>query len=359
MINDNKHLLLVGSYAPKDKPGIYAFTFDSATGEMVSQGAFTGITNPSFLTVHPNNKWLYAVSETGQDSDGIEGSVWSFSIQHEPMKLQPINQHSTNGDWPCHVQIDVSGRWLIASNYGTGNAALFPILSNGALGEMKAFVQHEGYGPNISRQEGPHAHSATFTPDNRYVIVADLGIDQLVIYKFDADNGALLRHGETQTLPGAGPRHLAFHPNGQHVLVANELDSSVSVYAYDARPGTLHAEQTISTLPSDAPENTAADIHFLPSGQHVYVSNRGHDSLAIFAVDEDPERLTAVTYQATYGKTPRNFAIDPSGAFLLTANQDTNNIVTFRINQTTGHLNYVGQKSDIPKPVCLKMVILN
>jgi 6-phosphogluconolactonase len=361
MTANTDYLLFAGSYAPEDKPGIYAYTFNSAIGNLTSQGSYTGIANPSFLTIHPNGKWLYAVSETSLDNDGIYGSVHSFSIQHEQLniKLQLVNRQSTDGDWPCHVEIDASGRWLIASNYGTGNAALFPILSNGALGEMEAFVQHEGHGPNKTRQEGPHAHSATFTPDNRFIIIADLGIDQLIIYKFDADTGSLTQHAEVQSLPGAGPRHLAFHPSGKHVLVANELDSSVTVYDYDAENGTLHALQTINTLPPDAPESIVADIHFSSSGQHVYVSNRGHDSLAIFDFDEKTGVLIPVTNQGTYGKIPRNFAIDPSGTFLLTANQDSNNIVIFLINQTDGHLTLVKQKIDIPKPVCLKIMRLD
>lgn len=361
MTTNAKHLLFVGSYAPENKPGIHVFKFDSTTGEMTPHGSYTGIANPSFLAIHPNGKWLYAVSETGQDSDGVIGSVHSFKIQYDPLNLdiQPINQQATDGDWPCHVEIDVSGRWLIATNYGTGNAALFPILSDGALGEMEAFLQHEGKGQNSARQEGPHAHSAIYTPDNRFVIVADLGIDQLVTYKFDAETGSLTLHAKIQARPGAGPRHFAFHQNGHHLLVANELDSSVTVYDYDARNGSLHELQTIDTLPPDSPESIVADIHFLPSGQHLYVSNRGHDSLAIFEFDEKPGRLTALSHQKTHGKTPRNFAIESSGTFLLAANQDSDSIVTFRINHNTGHLAYIEKISDIPNPVCLKMIPLD
>ena len=361
MTTNFKYLLFVGSYAAENEPGIHAFIFDSATGELIHQNTFAGITNPSFLAIHPNGKWLFAVSETGQGNDGEYGSVYAFSIQHEQqnINMQPINQQSTKGDWPCHVQIDASGRWLIATNYGTGNAALFPILPNGALGQMEAFVQHEGHGPNMARQEGPHAHSAIFTPDNRYVIVADLGIDQLVIYNFDSETGSLSRHTETDALPGAGPRHLAFHPDGRYLLAANELDSSVTVYEYKVGNGTLQALQTLNTLPPDAPESTVADIHFSPSGQHVYVSNRGHDSLAIFAFDIATGRLSTDSFQTTHGKTPRNFAIDPSGTFLLAANQDSNNIVTFRINHSTGHLDFIEQITELPRPVCLKMIVSN
>ena len=353
-------MLFVGSYAPENMPGIHVFKIDLATGELTPRGSYSGIAKPSFLTIHPNGEWLYSVSETGQDSDGVLGSVHSFRIQNDDLnlKLEPINQQSTDGDWPCHLQFDRSGRWLIASNYGTGNAALFPILSDGALGEMKSFVQHEGHGPNSARQEGPHAHSAIFTPDNRFVIVADLGIDQLVVYNFDDETGSLSRHTEIHTQPGAGPRHFAFHPNDRHLLVANELDSSVTVYEYDAENGTLHSRQTLPTLPTDSSKSIVADIHFSPAGQHVYVSNRGHDSLAIFEFNQGTGKLSALPHQKTHGKTPRNFAIDPKGVFLQTANQDSNNIATFRINESTGKLTFIRQITDIPKPVCLKIVTL-
>jgi len=357
MTTKANQLLFVGSYSPEDEAGIHTFTFDSTAGEMIPYGSYTGIANPSFLIIHPNGKWLYAVSETGLDSDGVHGSVHSFGIQHEELKLklQPINQQTTKGDWPCHLEIDASGGWLFATNYGTGNAALYPILLDGALGEMKAFIQHEGHGPNVARQEGPHAHSAIFTPDNRFVIVADLGIDQLVIYQFDDKTGSLSPHADIQTRPGAGPRHFAFHPNDRHLLVANELDSSVAVYEYNAENGSLHLLQTLPTLPSEAPESIVADIHFSPSGQHLYVSNRGHDSLAIFDFKEDTGNLMEIANQESYGKIPRNFAIDPGGKFLLVANQDSNNIVTFRIDETTGQLDFVEQKDNISKPVCLRL----
>ena len=267
MAMKSNHLLFVGSYASEDDPGIYAYTFNSDTGQMASQGAYTGIKNPSFLTVHPNGKWIYAVSETSLSGEGVYGSVWAFSFQSEPMEIRPINQRSTDGDWPCHVVLDATGRWLIASNYGSGNAALYPILADGGLGELQAYVQHEGQGPNAARQEGPHAHSAIFTPDNRHLIVADLGIDQLVIYKFDAEAGGLSQHAAVRTNPGAGPRHLVFYPEGQHMLAANELDNTVTAYRYEAAAGLLHAVQTVETLPLDAPENTVADIHISPTGE--------------------------------------------------------------------------------------------
>jgi 6-phosphogluconolactonase len=352
MTTNAKHFLFVGSYAPEDKPGIYAFLFDSATGDMTPHGSFAGITNPSFLTVHPNGKWLYAVSETGLGSDGVHGSVHALKIEQGSLNLQPINWQSTQGDWPCHVVIDGNGRFLIASNYGTGNAALFPILPDGGLGEMTAFVQHEGQGANKARQEGPHAHSAVFTPDNRFLVVADLGIDQLVIYQFDAETGSLSADAKVQAAPGAGPRHFAFHPDGQQLLVANELDSTVTVYDYDAGNGTLHALQTVETLPTNAPESSVADIHFSPSGQHVYVSNRGHNSVAVFSFG-DNGRLTRLAISPCGGNWPRNFALSPDGQFMLVANRRSDQISVLPIHADGSEIGAAVVRVSVAQPSCI------
>lgn len=354
---ETKNLLFVGSYTSAEKPGIFSFTFDSATGDMTPHGSFTGIASPSFLIIHPNEKWLYAVSETGKDSDGVYGSVHAFSIDHEQssITIQHINQQSTDGDWPCHLQIDASGRWLVASNYGTGNAALFPILSDGSLGKMQTFLQHEGHGPNAARQEGPHAHSATFTPDNRFLIVADLGIDQLVIYKFDAEKGSLSPHTEIQTRPGAGPRHLAFHPDGRHVLVANELDSSVTVYEYNSENGILNSLQTLDTIPGDSPESTVADIHFSSTGKHVYVSNRGHNSIAVFSFDED-SRLTRLGIPSCGGNWPRNFTLSPDGEFMLVANRYSNQISVMPMLSGQTDIGEKITQAKIESPSCVRFV---
>ena len=356
MSKNNKHLFFVGGYAPKDKPSIHAFIFNSKTREITPQTAFTGIKNPSFLTTHPNGKWLYAVSEMEQDVDTVHGSVVSFSIENNPIHIQPINQQSTKGDAPCHLQIDRSGRWIIASNYGTGNAALFPILANGALGVAKAFIQHEGHGANKERQERAHVHSAIFTPDNRFLVVADLGIDQIVIYQFDAETGSLTRHASIQTRAGAGPRHFAFHPNKQHLLVANELDNTVTVYDYNAQNGTLYACQTISTLPPNAPESAVADIHFSPSGQHVYTSNRGHDSIALFTMTDDAS-LIYLDILPCGGKWPRNFTLTPDGQFILVANQHSNHISLLPIFADSPKFGSAVTNISVAQPTCVRFLL--
>jgi 6-phosphogluconolactonase len=315
-----QYVLYVGSYADADQPSIYACTFDDATGELTVRGSFAGVANPSFLVVHPNGRWLYAVSETDQQKDGTPGTVWAFRCTQEPWSIEPINHQMSGGDWPCHLAISSTGRWLLVSNYGSGTVGVLPILADGALGEMTDLIQHHGSGPHPERQEGPHTHSTTFTPDHRFAIVADLGMDALLMYTFDPAAGQLHLHTRTATRPGAGPRHLAFHPKGQRVYVANELNSTVAVYNYDPASGMLHEQQIIDTLLPNAPENTVADIHVSPSADRVYVSNRGHDSIVIFAVEADG-RLARVAIRPCGGRWPRNFAIAPGGRFLLVANQ--------------------------------------
>lgn len=325
----NQKLILASGYATAEQPGIQAFLFDESTGELSACGAYTGITAPSFLVVHPNKQWLYAVSETGLSSHGELGAVWAFQIQREPFVLKPISHQTSRGDWPCHLQFDGTGNWLIATNYGSGNAALYPIHSDGSLGEMTDFVQHQGSGPNTARQEGPHAHSSIFTPDNRFAIIADLGIDQLVIYKFDSTNGKLSRHRSIHSQPGAGPRHLVFHPNGKWCYAANELASSVAFYEYDDH-GMLTEKQSLATIPSDSPENIDADIHLSADGKRLYVSNRGHNSIAAFHVKGDGT-LSLNSIPSCGGNWPRNFAISPNGKFMLVANQYSNEICVLPI----------------------------
>ena len=320
MTPSTQPLLFASGYVAATEPGLHAFRFDDATGSLTACGSFAGIANPSFLVVHPNRRWLYAVSETSQGNDGAFGAVWALRFEREPLTIQPLNQQSARGDWPCHLQIDAAGRWLFVSNYGTGDGGLFPIQPDGSLGEMADFVQHRGAGPHAARQEGPHVHSAAVTPDNRFVVVADLGIDQLVIYKLDGMAGKLLPHASVNTRPGAGPRHLAFHPNGQRLYAANELDSTATLYDYDAANGALRERQTLPTLPPGAPENIVADIHVSANGQRLYVSNRGHNSIAVFDIGAEG-RMTPVAIPPCGGDWPRNFALAPGGRFMLVANQ--------------------------------------
>jgi 6-phosphogluconolactonase len=326
MTETNDRLVLVGSYADADQPGIHALRFDEATGALAPCGAYAGIANPSFLVAHPSGRWVYAVSELSQPWNGAPGSVWALRLERDPWSLQPINQQPSGGDAPCHLRIDASGKWLLASNYSSGSVAVLPILADGALGEMTDLIQHHGSGPNPERQEGPHAHSATFAPDDRFAIVADLGMDELLVYRFDPAAGKLGAHTHVDARPGAGPRHVAFHPNGEYVYVANELDNTVSAYHYDAADGTLHERQTIETLPEGAPENTVADIHVSSSGRRVCVSNRGHNSIAAFDIAPTGQ-LERVAIAPCGGDCPRNFALAPGGRHMLVANQNSGEVV--------------------------------
>jgi len=330
MPSNSIHLLFASGYAAADQPGIHAFQFDETSGALSPHGSFTGIPNASFLVVHPNQRWLYAVSELGKSGDGKFGEVWSFRFEQEPFKIENINHQTSNGDWPCHLRIDATGKWIVTTNYGTGNAAVYPVLDDGSLGEMTDFVQHQGSGPNQKRQEGPHAHSSIFSPDNRFLIVADLGIDQLVVYRFDSSTGKLSHHGSVQSQPGAGPRHLAFHPNGQWLYVANELNSTVTFYEYNASTGTLTEKQNTPTIPSDSVENIVADIHLNDSGKRLYVSNRGHNGIATYDINDDGT-LILVSIPSCGGNWPRNFALAPNEKFMLVANQYSNEVCVLPI----------------------------
>lgn len=319
-------------YTKPDQPGIHAFFFDEESGTITRVGSYTGVDSPSFLVVHPNKKWLYAVSETGQSSHGVWGSVCSFRFEREPFSIEPINQVTTRGDWPCHLQFDNPGKWLVATNYGTGNAAIYPIHENGALGEMTDYVQHQGTGPNQERQKGPHAHSSIFTPENRFLLIADLGIDQLVVYKLDHSSGKLLPYHLIKTHPGAGPRHLAFHPNGRWLYVANELNSTVTHHEFNVSNETFIEKDSLSTIPLDSPENIVADIHLNRAGDRLYVSNRGHNSIAVYDIGSEGE-MKLISIPSCGGNWPRNFALAPGEKFILVANQYSNEVCALPLSE--------------------------
>lgn len=328
-----QHTLYLGSYASADKASIYAFTFDSVSGQFTARWSYAGIVNPSFIALHPNQRWLFAVSETSAHSEGRSGEVWALNLPALDSGEQPrkINAQPSNGDWPCHLSIDASGRWLLVSNYQSGNVSVFPIQADGALGELVDNAPHSGSGPHSERQEGPHTHATIFTPDNRFVIVADLGIDQLVIYAFNAASGKLSEHGRVHCPPGSGPRHMAFHPNGRQFYLSCELNNTVAVYDYDAAQGMLHERQAISTLLPGKEGSIVADIHLTPAGDHLYVSNRGDESLAIFPITENG-LLGELTLTPCGGRWPRHFAFDPTGHFVLVANQHSGEVTALPLS---------------------------
>lgn len=349
-MNSSEQVLYVGSYADADQAGIYRFRLDEGDGTLTLTEALAGIASPSFLVVHPNGRWLYTVSETPR-ARGVP-AVWAVQVAAGGGGLAPINEQPSGGDWPCHLALDGSGRWLVVSNYGSGSVGVLPIGVDGAVGALTALVQHTGSGPHAERQAGPHAHSALFTPDNRFVIVADLGMDALVVYRFDAAAGTLTGHSRAAARAGAGPRHMGWLPGRPILYVANELDSTVAVYDYDGAGG-LQARQVAATLPPDAPENYVADLHVDAAGERVYVSNRGHDSLAIFRVGADGG-LVREAVAACGGQWPRNFALAPGGGFLLAANQSSDGVAVLPLRPAGEGLGAPVTVVPVVKPSCVQ-----
>jgi 6-phosphogluconolactonase len=357
-----KLLIYVGTYTDTTSKGIYILNMDKSTGELTLVGSMSGSPHPTFLALHPNHKFLYAVNEIGNYQGKKAGAVSAFAIAPGTGLLTALNQQSSGGDGPCHITVDSQGKNVLVANYGGGSVACLPIHADGTLGEATTFIQDEGSSANPNRQEGPHAHSMTLDAANRFAIAADLGIDKVLIYRFDASKGTLTPNDPAfaSTAPGAGPRHFAFHPNGRYAYVINELNSTVTAFRYDSGKGSLSEIETLSTLPADFPgaNNTTAEVLIHPSGKFLYGSNRGHNSIVIYRIDPATGKLTLIGHESTQGKTPRNFSLDPSGTFLLAANQDTNNIVVFRLDPKTGKLTPTGHSIEVPKPVCINMMSL-
>jgi 6-phosphogluconolactonase len=347
----------IGTYSGGDSKGIYVYNFDEATGELSFTGETAGVANPSFLALHPNGRFLYAVNEVGEVNGQPGGGVTAFAIDAGSGGLTLLNQQSSRGSGPCHVSVDSSGRLATVANYGAGSIAALPIGEDGILAAASSFFQHEGSSVNPQRQKEPHAHSVTIDPANRLAFACDLGVDKIFIHTLDTQNQQMVpHHVPFATLhPGAGPRHMAFHRALPFAYVINELDCTLSTFAYDARQGTLEEIDSVTTLPEGfAGTNSCADIHISPDGRFLYGSNRGHDSIAIFEIDQNSGRLTPIGHEPTQGANPRNFAIAPDGKYLLAANQNGNNIVVFRIDTETGRLSPTGQIVEVPTPVCVK-----
>jgi 6-phosphogluconolactonase len=332
------------------KEGIFSFVMDAEKGKFTQAGVTEAGSNPSFLAIHPSKRYLYAVNEL------VEGGVSSFSIDPKNGGLHFINRQTTRGVHPCHLNFDPTGKWLMVTNYSSGSLAVYPIQADGSLGEMTDFIQHQGKGPNQARQESAHAHSIQFDPDGKFAIAADLGIDRMMVYTLDGARGKLVPHSAPSAAmnPGSGPRHFAFSQDGHYIYVANELDSTVTACQWDGQAGKITPFQTLSTLPEGFKgESAVADIHFDKTYRRLYVSNRGHNSLAVYDVEPKSGRLTYRMNVSTGGEIPRNFGIDPSGNYLLAGNQNSDTVVVFKINQETGIPEATGTVLDIPSPVCI------
>lgn len=337
-----------------DAVSIYVLDMDPATGELTELSTCPGLQNPSFLAIDPAAEHLYAVSEVGGERNG--GQVAAYAIDPQDGSLAQLNQQPVRGTSPCHLCVDQTDRCLIAVSYSSATIAAFPIADDGKLAERSDWIQHKGSSINHARQEAAHTHSVNIDPGNRYAFVADLGTDQVFCYELDIGHTTLRPNPNQPAVgvaPGAGPRHFCFHPNGRYAYLINELDSTVQVFAYHHDAGTLEDLQTVTTLPADFDgESTCAEVRVHPSGRFLYGSNRGHDSLAIFTIG-DNGTLTSCGHESTRGKTPRNFNIDPTGQWLIAANQDTHNLVVFRVDASTGELRATGHERTAQSPVCI------
>ena len=338
--------------------GIYLFEMEieSVAARLIWKK--TGVTNPSFLDLSPSRCFLYAVNELKEYEGAKTGTISAFALDAEGRAPSLLNRKPTAGTDPCHVAVDPSGKYAVVTNYMSGSVCVFPLLADGSLGDASDFHQHRGSSVNPARQSGPHAHSAVFDHDNAHVFVSDLGTDELVVYGWDRGRGKLERQDDRcyKAEPGSGPRHLVLHPHASFAYLVNELDSTVGALSWDADHSSFKKIQTISTLPSDyTGTSSCADLHVSPSGNFLYASNRGHDSIVAFRIGSGTGKLETLGHFHSGGRTPRSFDIDPRGRILLVANQDTDNIVVFRIDRDRGTIQATGEEIKVPTPVCVRI----
>ena len=357
--DDKTQTIYIGTYTSGESEGIYKCSFDINTGKLSGLKLVARKTNPSFLALSPDKKALFCVNETMTYDGKPGGSVSAFKISPENDSLLIINEQPSMGGAPCHIITDNSGKLVLTANYMGGNVAVYPLGMDGSLAEFSNIIQHEGFGKNLERQEAAHAHSVILGPGDKYAYVSDLGIDKIMIYRLDKKQGSLTPASTpwAQLEPGAGPRHFTFHPDGKYAYGINELNSTITCFSYNDNNGSLTEIQTISTLPDDFDEsNSCADIHISPSGDFLYGSNRGHNSIVCYSIDKSTGKLTLNSFESTQGETPRNFSLDPSGNYLLVANQNTNTIVSFKIDSKSGRLNFTNHILDVPAPVCIQFL---
>ena len=355
-------LVYFGTYTngPLSK-GIYSSRLNLATGQLSPAQLAAESENPSFLAVHPKRNFLYAVNEVGKFDGQNSGSVSAFAMDRQSGALKFLNRQPSAGAGSAHVTIDSEGKNVLVANYGGGSVAVLPTAANGSLQPPSSTIQHSGSSVNPNRQKGPHAHSINLDSSNRFAYAADLGIDKIMIYRYDAAKGSLTPNTppSASVEPGSGPRHFAIHPEGRYAYVINELPLTITAFSRDAGNGGLTAFQTISTLqPGTTPQPgySTAEIQVHPSGRFLYGSNRGHNSISMFLIDPQSGRLTFSQIISTDGRTPRNFGIDPSGTYLLAANQQSDTVTVFRINEKNGRLMQVGTPVAVPAPVCVKFI---
>lgn len=350
--------VFTGSYSEADEPGIGVYTFDEDSGQLTKTGEVAGFKNPTFLNVDAGRRLLYAISETVNEDGARIGEAAAFAIDAGRGTIRLLNRKPTTAATTCHIQRDADNRYLTVTSYHGGMVGLLRLEEDGSVGELADVSQHSGSSVRPA-QDRPHPHSSFYSPDGRYLFVQDLGLDQIVTYSVDQDRHALVRLGETNIHGGAGPRHMAFHPAAPYAYVINELDSSVTALAYDSASGSLRVLDTVSTLPADYKgDNGCAEIAISKDGRFVYGSNRGHDSIVVFATEPDSGLLRTVQHIPTEGGHPRHFALTPSGKHLIAANRDGNNLVVFEVDRDNGRLRFTGQSAEASKPVCVIPVYL-
>lgn len=358
---DGDLLVYFGTYTGEKSKGVYVSRLNMSTGALTPPELAAETPSPSYLAVHPNNNFLYAANEVRTFGDKESGSVSAFAVDRKSGKLTALNQEASVGRGPAYVTVDRKGLGVLVANYGGGSVAVLPIGPDGTLKPASAFVQHTGSSVDPRRQRGPHAHSINVDPANRFAYAADLGLDKILIYRFDAEQGSLTANDPpfAAVRPGAGPRHFAFHPTGRFAYVINEMDLTVTAFASDPQRGSLAELQTLSTLPLGETVQTGfstADVQVHPSGRFLYGSNRGHDTIVVFSIDQKTGRLAHVEHESTQGSTPRGFGLDPTGRYLLAANQRSDSVVVFKIDQDTGKLTPAGHTIGLGSPVCVKFV---
>lgn len=350
--------IFVGTYTGKNSKGIYRVEFDTSTGKLGKPEVAAEVASPSFLAISPDRKHLFCVGELNDFKGKKGGGVSSFSLDAKTGELKLINQQSSVGAGPCHIVCDKLGKNVLVANYGGGSAVVLPVDKDGKLGEASCFVQHTGSSVDKGRQEAPHAHSVNLDAANKFAVVADLGLDKVLVYKFDPEAGKIAANDppSVSMAPGSGPRHFAFHPNGKFAYVNNEMLSTLTAMSYDPEKGAFKVLNTLSTLPAPHKGNSTAETVVHPNGKFVYTSNRGHNSIATFEIDEKTGEIKAAGHQGDGIKIPRNFNIDPTGMWMIVANQDGHDIIVYAIDGKTGQLKPTGQRAEVGAPVCIKFV---
>jgi 6-phosphogluconolactonase len=356
---DKVYNLLVGTYTTGKSQGIYVYHFDTETGKVTYQDKVTGVNNPSYIAVSNNRKFVYSVNEIGSDRTG---SVSSFSFDAKSGKIALLNKQPSNGAGPCYVSVDKANKNVFIANYAGGSLSVLPIKADGSLGEPSQTIQDEGTGPNKDRQEKPHVHTAVLSPDEKYLLYTDLGTDKLNIMHYNPSAAKPLTPADPAFVAatgGDGPRHIAFSPNAKYMYLIHEMGGDIVTYEYNN--GQLKKTASTTILPDGFQGSIgAADIHISPDGKYLYSTNRGSaNEIEVFAISKADGKLTFIERTSSLGKTPRNFVIDPTGNFLLVANQTSDDVYVFKINKTTGKLTYTGTKVEIGNPTCLKFAAID